>query len=463
MKNILLLIFLFFGAITLSFAQKPNLKAGLITHFSFSQNANDSSGFKLNPSVSGGAGLKEGARCGQGAFYFDGKDDYIDYGNHKAFERGLRELSVAFWVKPDKDKFNEDFLTMIVGKWAFDPKQDQFAVFLNAHQHLVMSVGDGIEHGGGVHSKRKLENGIWYHVVAIWQNPNKVKFFINGKPESEGLQEKTQGMNANSPVSLKVGRQLLKHNRAFGGFLSSLRMYSRALSDEEIRLIYKQENSICIKFVLEGSVLNEKNMQPVDVPVDVIIKDLKTGAELFTAHSDPADGYYHLELPVGFQYGIFAKAENYKFVSLNQNIDTRAKGFVTPGVAKEVVIKRDILMIPFEVGGKVAVNNVFFESAKTDLQPESYPELDYLVQMFVDIPTLKVEIGGHTDNVGNPASNQKLSEGRANSVRNYLISKGISGDRITAKGYGQDIPIDTNDTDEGKQRNRRVEFTIAER
>lgn len=111
---------------------------------------------------------------------------------------------------------------------------------------------------------------------------------------------------------------------------------------------------------------------------------------------------------------------------------------------------------------KDAYDNLTFETGKAIITKNSYPFLDEIASVFAN-PTAKdwrLEIKGHTDNVGGAEYNQKLSEDRAQSVKKYLISKGIEQNRITAKGYGYSKPIESNNTTEGRRRNRRVEFSI---
>jgi outer membrane protein OmpA-like peptidoglycan-associated protein len=117
-------------------------------------------------------------------------------------------------------------------------------------------------------------------------------------------------------------------------------------------------------------------------------------------------------------------------------------------------------MKPFKVDVVIRLNNIFFETAKATLLPESQQELDNLVKILNDNSKMKIEIQGHTDNVGSDASNLTLSDNRAKSVVAYLVGKGIAANRLTAKGYGETKPVATNDTDEGKALNRRVEFKI---
>lgn len=112
---------------------------------------------------------------------------------------------------------------------------------------------------------------------------------------------------------------------------------------------------------------------------------------------------------------------------------------------------------------KDAYDNLTFESGKAIIKPSSYPFLDELVTVIQDPDALTwtLEIQGHTDNVGGADYNKTLSENRANAVKKYLVDKGVKAERVTAKGFGLSKPIDTNDTTEGRAKNRRVEFLIT--
>jgi len=108
----------------------------------------------------------------------------------------------------------------------------------------------------------------------------------------------------------------------------------------------------------------------------------------------------------------------------------------------------------------VRLNNIFFETAKADLKEESDAELSRLISLLNQIKGLVVEIGGHTDSVGSDEYNLNLSNLRAGAVRDYLLEHSIDTARVVSKGYGETVPVDTNETDEGRQQNRRVEFKI---
>lgn len=127
---------------------------------------------------------------------------------------------------------------------------------------------------------------------------------------------------------------------------------------------------------------------------------------------------------------------------------------------KPVVIDTPIIEIPIKVGTKVVMHNLFFATNKTQILPESEQALNELAAFMNNHPSLTIRITGHTDNVGSDEANQILSEGRANAVRDELIKRNIAGERIEAEGKGETEPIADNATEEGRAKNRRVEFTI---
>jgi len=116
--------------------------------------------------------------------------------------------------------------------------------------------------------------------------------------------------------------------------------------------------------------------------------------------------------------------------------------------------------IAYKIGDRVTLENIFFEFDKAELLPKSKTELNKLVDILTDYPFLNIEIAGHTDNVGNDEYNKSLSEQRAKSVVDYLISEDVNEIRLSYKGYGSEKPITSNATEEGMAKNRRVEFVI---
>jgi outer membrane protein OmpA-like peptidoglycan-associated protein len=109
----------------------------------------------------------------------------------------------------------------------------------------------------------------------------------------------------------------------------------------------------------------------------------------------------------------------------------------------------------------VILKNIFFDFGSANLHLSSESELKQLIALLNENPTVSIQINGHTDNVGSEANNLALSQSRAEAVMDYLIQKGISANRLTAKGFGESQPIDTNDTEAGRKRNRRTEFIVT--
>jgi OmpA-OmpF porin, OOP family len=125
-----------------------------------------------------------------------------------------------------------------------------------------------------------------------------------------------------------------------------------------------------------------------------------------------------------------------------------------------LVIHKDLYLVPIEIGQVVRLNNVFFDFDKWNLRPESFIELNRVVDLLKENPKIAIEMSAHTDSFGSDDYNFKLSDNRARSVMEYILSKGIDPGRITSKGYGETKPVAENDTPENRQLNRRVEFTI---
>ncbi len=151
----------------------------------------------------------------------------------------------------------------------------------------------------------------------------------------------------------------------------------------------------------------------------------------------------------------------------DENLTPKPKESIAPR-PKRILAKTEIIStkeikldsIDYKVGNTVTLENIFFEFDKATILEKSEPELNKLMDILSDYPYLSIQISGHTDNVGSDTYNQKLSEARAKSVVDYLIQKDVDPDRLSYKGYGSIKPVTSNQTDEGRARNRRVEFTV---
>lgn len=203
--------------------------------------------------------------------------------------------------------------------------------------------------------------------------------------------------------------------------------------------------------VVSGTVTDAKSGEPLGAYV--LVEDISTGELIAVNKSNSATGRYLVVLPAGRKYSVSANKESFFFYS---------NRFDVPIEAKYREITMDIELKPIEKGAKVVLNNIFFESGKSTLSVESRLELEKAIALMRQNPSMVIEVGGHTDNVGDDATNMKLSHDRARSVREYLIAGGIAPERLQAKGYGELNPIASNETEEGRKANRRTEFVILE-
>ena len=200
---------------------------------------------------------------------------------------------------------------------------------------------------------------------------------------------------------------------------------------------------------VKGKVFDQKTSAGLPSTVELI--DLASKQIISRVQTDET-GNYLITLPVGKDYAFNVARRGYLFYSDNYSLKEKAP---------DSTYQKDIPLQPIEVNAAIVLRNIFFDFNKYDLKPESQVELDKVVQLLQENPTVKIQIEGHTDNVGSATDNQKLSENRAKSVVSYLNSKGIRLERLIAKGFGATKPIADNKTEEGRAQNRRTELKIV--
>jgi outer membrane protein OmpA-like peptidoglycan-associated protein len=203
--------------------------------------------------------------------------------------------------------------------------------------------------------------------------------------------------------------------------------------------------------VVSGVVSNAKTKDPIGAWV--LIEDINTGEMISVNKSNEETGFYLVVLPAGRNYSVSANREAFFFYS---------QLFEVPKTSQYQEITKNIELKPIEKGAKVVLNNIFFDTGKATLTSESKLELNKAFDLMKQNPSMVIEVGGHTDNVGNDDYNMNLSHERAKSVRNYLVEAGIASERVQAKGYGETSPVADNETEEGRAANRRTEFIILE-
>lgn len=202
--------------------------------------------------------------------------------------------------------------------------------------------------------------------------------------------------------------------------------------------------------VFKGKTIDALTKKAVEAEIEIIDNTNGSVIETFTTNS--ATGKFIITLPSGKNYGIAVKANGYLFHSENFDI---------PKGAADNLVDKTIELKNIKIGSSIALRNVFFDTGKSTLRSESNSELDRLVKLMKDVPGLKIELSGHTDNTGSATLNNELSQARAEAVVAYLTGKGIAASRMTAKGYGSSVPVASNNTAAGRQENRRTEFKIT--
>lgn len=202
--------------------------------------------------------------------------------------------------------------------------------------------------------------------------------------------------------------------------------------------------------VFKGKTIDAITKKAVEAKIDII--DNANGSVIETFTTNSATGKFIITLASGKNYGISVRADGYLFHSEN---------FDLPKGAADNLVDKTIELKNIKIGSTIALRNIFFDTGKSTLRPESNSELERLVKLLKDVPNLKIEISGHTDNTGSATLNNELSKARAEAVVSYLKGKGIAANRLTAEGYGSSQPVATNNTAAGRQENRRTEFKIT--
>jgi outer membrane protein OmpA-like peptidoglycan-associated protein len=238
---------------------------------------------------------------------------------------------------------------------------------------------------------------------------------------------------------------------------SEFAYYSRGVSENnmdifriKLPIIKNPEPFVTVR----GKIIDKQTGQPLGAKI--VYERLPDGKGLGISQSNPETGAYEFRLPAGELYGLRVDSDDK--LSENQNLDLR-------DIKQDQVIEKDFTLDPIGVATieenvSITLNNLFFDFDKAVLRPESFPELDRIVTLMNEKPTMQIEISGHTDSAGPDKYNMGLSERRAKSVVQYLNGKKIEKSRMNVVFFGESMPVDTNDTSDGRRRNRRVEFKI---
>jgi outer membrane protein OmpA-like peptidoglycan-associated protein len=262
-----------------------------------------------------------------------------------------------------------------------------------------------------------------------WQTPVNLGYPINTNRDEIGLIVNSRGDKAyySSDVDKITGKDIF--------------VFELPVRDRPLMVTY-----------MKGKVFDALDHRLLKAQFELV--DLETGRIIFSSFSDSLTGEFLVSIPVNRNYMLNVAKKAYLFFSENfslKNSFDADKPFL-----------KDVPLQPMMIGNSVVLKNVFFDTDSYALKKESTVELKKVVRLLQTNPEIKIEIGGHTDNTGNLDYNQKLSESRAKAVVDYLISTSVKADRMVSKGYGMNIPVATNDTEEGRAQNRRTELKIIE-
>ncbi len=310
---------------------------------------------------------------------------------------------------------------------AINTKEDEEGIFLHPDGKTIYFSSKGHNGNGGYDIyKSVFENNKWSEPINMSQinTPDDDVYFVLAADGQTGFYSSSKAGGLGDKDIYEVKFTPLKVNKT------------------------KQEAGPQLT-LLKGVISDEITLALLEATIEII--DNEKNKVITIINSNKATGRYIVSLPSGINYGIVVKVKGYLFHSENVNIPYSA-GY------QEII--KDVKLKKIEVGKTIVLNNIFYDFDKATLRSESIAELERLILLLNDNPTMNIEISSHTDNKGTDEYNQKLSQMRAQSVVDYLIEKGIIRQRLIAKGYGESVPVAENETDEGRQQNRRTEFKI---
>ncbi len=301
------------------------------------------------------------------------------------------------------------------------PEQESSPFLHHDNKTLYFSSNGHIGMGGfDLFIARRDENG-------QWAEPENIGYPINTYRDEIGLIVNAKGDMAyfSSDISDSSGKDIYQFD------------------------LYKEARPDMVSY-LQGKVYDGGNHKALKASFELF--DLKDGSLIARSFSDFRNGEFLICLPTNRNYMLNVSHPDYLFYSENFSLE---------GVFElDHPFYKKIPLHKITRGSSVILKNVFFETDSYALQPESYPELEKVVAFLNNNLSVRIEISGHTDNQGSEAYNKDLSQKRAQSVVDYLISKGIDDNRLVSKGYGFSKPVDSNETEEGRAKNRRTEMVV---
>jgi outer membrane protein OmpA-like peptidoglycan-associated protein/Tfp pilus assembly protein PilF len=370
--------------------------------------------------------INSGAWESQPSYGADGKTMYFVRGTRTA--RGMKDQDIYFsvlrdngsWTKPEKVRglVNTDF--------------DEESVMIHPDGNTLYFSSNGHPGMGGMDiylSRREVDG--------TWGKPLNLGYPINTSQDENSFQVTADGEYA-----------LFASDRAGGKGGLDLYQFALPESAKPKRVYY-----------VEGVISDKLSYKKLDAQLELI--DMESGQIVANTHSNPISGGYLLCLPPGKDYVLNVSKEGYLFST---------ERFTLSNEVQKAPKRVDVALQKIKVGTKISltntaengVKNIFFDTNSDVLKKESFAELNQLIELLNKNPQRKIEVGGHTDDVGDDASNLSLSQRRAEAVKDYLVKNGVAESRVQAKGYGETQPQVPNDSDINRAKNRRTEFLVVE-
>lgn len=350
------------------------------------------------------------------------------------------------------------------GKWE-DPENvgglintiyDEEGVYLSDDGQVMYFSSKGHNSMGGYDVFRSVmgEDGRWEAPENIGypvNTPNDEVFYVTDKEGFYGFYATQReggwgGRDLYKVISLGSEKQVLTLTRdsLVAGF---------NLLEKNPFLSYPELLSVDTTLILSGQVKDTLMGADTTIMAGLIFMNPETG-EIIARAMTGTDGYYRARIPEPGIYGVEINATGYLYY-----LDILDLSGLNPDEPAEM----NFYLQKIEVGTKVVLDNIYFETGKSVLTPNSYDALDQVVRFLENNQSVRLEISGHTDNTGSLRINTRLSEARAKAVVDYIVNKGITPDRLEYKGYADSQPVADNDTPEGREMNRRVEFKVLEK
>lgn len=319
------------------------------------------------------------------------------------------------------------------GKWSdaqklsevVNTKYDEEGVFIHPDNKTLYFSSKGHKTMGGY--------DIFYSVLqpdGSWSEPKNLGYPINTPDDDVYFTMSASGLH---------------------GYFSSVRQDGKGEKDIYLIDFTETESPMGIAnlTIIKGEVKDAISGLPIEAEIEIIDNSKNELVAMFVSNS--STGEYLVSLPSGKNYGITVKSKDYLFHSENFDISESA-------AFSEVTL--NINLEKMNVGSKMILRNIFFDYASDVIKSESVAELENVYNLLTESPNMRIEISGHTDNQSSSETNMKLSSARAKSVVNYLVKKGIAENRFEHKGFAFSQPVASNDNEEGRMQNRRVEFKI---